>query len=71
LLFLGQEDPGYCLDTADVSDNGTVDISDAIGSLGFQFLGEKEPAAPWPLCDADSLPSRCPMRRHRWAVKWV
>ena len=46
LLFLGQEDPGYCLDTADVSDNGTVDISDAIGSLGFQFLGEKEPAAP-------------------------
>jgi hypothetical protein len=53
-------DPGYCLDAADVNDNGNADISDAIGSLGFQFLGEREPAAPWPLCGADSLPDETP-----------
>ena len=38
VLFLG-EGSIPCDDAADVNDNGAVDISDPIASLGYQFLG--------------------------------
>ena len=37
-LFLGDGDPG-CDDACDSNDDGTVDISDAIATLGVLFLG--------------------------------
>jgi hypothetical protein len=48
-LFLGTEDLP-CLDAADVDDSGAVDISDAIYSSTFQFLGGPPPEEPFGAC---------------------
>jgi len=48
-LFLG-ETALLCLDAADVDDSGTLDITDAVYSLSFQFLGGEPPPGPFPGC---------------------
>ena len=51
--FRGADELG-CFDAADFNDDGRVDISDAIASLGFQFLGQQPPPAPGSTnCGAD------------------
>ena len=43
-----------CLEAADTDNNGAVDITDVVFSLGYQFLGQDPPAAPGPLtCGPD------------------
>ena len=46
LLFLG--DPVQCQDAADYDDSGSLDTSDTIGMLLFQFSTGLPPAAPYP-----------------------
>jgi hypothetical protein len=40
-----------------VNDDGAVDISDAVGLLGFLFLGATPPAAPFPTPGVDPTPA--------------
>ena len=45
---------GIRKDAADANDDGRLDVSDAIASLAYQFLGNVEIAAPGPLiCGPD------------------
>jgi hypothetical protein len=44
-IFLGDAPLG-CEDAADFDDSGALDISDAIASLSYQFLGGAAPSAP-------------------------
>jgi hypothetical protein len=52
--FLGEGAPG-CLDAADADDNGALEITDPIRTLGFLFLGYCMP--PWP--GPEEGPSEC------------
>ncbi len=45
-----------CLDAADADDNGEVDITDAVFSLGAQFLGQRAIEPPYPNCGRDPSP---------------
>ena len=51
-LFLGNA-AIPCQDAADVNDTGDIDIADAIYTLNFLFLGGPQPAAPFPIFEAD------------------
>lgn len=42
-----------CEDAADIDDSGQLDIGDAVLTLHFLFLGNFEPAPPFPNCGAD------------------
>jgi len=53
LQYLFVDDSIACLDAADTDDNGTIDISDAIGILGFLYLGTLPPTAPFNTCGLD------------------
>ena len=46
-LFLGGQPPD-CADAADVSDDGVLDISDALYALGFLFRATSYPPPPFP-----------------------
>ena len=46
-LFLGGKEL-WCVDAADVNDDGAVDISDGVVLLSFLFLGGKDPKDPFP-----------------------
>jgi hypothetical protein len=48
-LFIGGVAPG-CLDAADWNDDDHLNISDAVGSLIFQFGGGSPPKSPYPGC---------------------
>ena len=57
VLFLGEETV-LCQDAADSNDDGTLDISDAVTTLGVLFVGEgmipppgKESCGPDPTTD--------------------
>jgi hypothetical protein len=52
VLFLGTGDL-RCLDAADSNDSGAVDISDAVYSLQFLFIGGPAPKSPFPECGMD------------------
>ena len=39
-----------CPDAADADDSGNLDITDAVYSLSYQFLGGPEPKPPFPGC---------------------
>ncbi len=53
-LFLGGADL-RCDDAADANDDGVVDITDAVASLAYQFLGDFKIPAPGPNdCGRDS-----------------
>jgi hypothetical protein len=54
-LFVGSTPPP-CLDALDVDDNGSVEVTDAIGLLGFLFTAGPAPAAPFPVFEADPTP---------------
>ena len=43
-----------CLDSADTEDSGKIDITDAIYSLSFLFLGGPAPASSFPGCGTDA-----------------
>ena len=45
-LFVGDVDPLSCADAADEDDNGMLDITDAVVTLGYLFLGSARAAAP-------------------------
>ena len=47
--------PLECVETVDVDDDGQVLLNDAILLLGFLFLGDAPPPAPYPECDVDPL----------------
>ena len=47
-LFLGEGNDIGCLDAADADDNGALELTDAVYSLGYQFLGDPNPAPPPP-----------------------
>jgi hypothetical protein len=49
---LGTKAP-ICLDAADSNDSGVVDLSDAVYSLQFLFIGGPAPAAPFGACGMD------------------
>jgi hypothetical protein len=51
-LFQGGPAPP-CLDSADVNDDGELDLSDAVYLVGFPFAGGSPPPAPHPECGAD------------------
>ena len=53
LEFLFSDGVLSCLDAADADDNGRLEITDAIGVLGFLFLGTFPPAAPLEECGGD------------------
>jgi hypothetical protein len=42
-----------CLDAADADDNGTLDLTDALYTLSFLFLGGPSPEAPFPDCGVE------------------
>ena len=42
-----------CMDAADANDDGSVDVSDVISILGYQFNGTNPPPAPYPNCGVD------------------
>jgi hypothetical protein len=50
---IGESDPPTCEDAADLNDDGVVDVSDGVYSLGFQFGGGDDPALPYPGCGED------------------
>ncbi len=47
-MFLGSPDDLFCKDAADSNDDGAVDLSDAVRTFGFLFLGDDPPPAPGP-----------------------
>jgi hypothetical protein len=47
-LFIGARTNLPCLDAADVDDNGSVDITDAIGLAGYMFGQAPAPRSPYP-----------------------
>ncbi len=52
-LFAGGAPPG-CVDSADVNDTGTIDLSDPVNLLNFLFTGSNQPPPyPWPTPGAD------------------
>ena len=51
-LFAGGMNPN-CNDAADANDDGSIDVSDVISILGFQFNGTSPPPAPFPACGVD------------------
>ena len=42
-----------CPDAADADDSGALDITDAVYSLSYQFLGGPEPKPPFPVWGAE------------------
>ena len=50
--FQGSEGP-CCMDAADVNDDGSVDLSDAVFALNFLFLAGFPPRDPYPDCGND------------------
>ena len=42
-----------CNDAADANDDSSIDVSDVIGILGYQFSGTNPPPAPYPNCGVD------------------
>ncbi|MBI4582522.1 MAG: lamin tail domain-containing protein [Planctomycetes bacterium] len=48
LLYLYRGRPPNCLDAADFTDDGAIDLSDAIGSLRFLFQAGEPPPSPFP-----------------------
>jgi hypothetical protein len=52
--------PTLCQEAADANDDGTIDTSDAVYLIEYQFLGKSAPPAPFPECGrdpaADGLP---------------
>jgi hypothetical protein len=51
-MFLGEQEPA-CLKSADANDDATIDISDPVALLEFQFLGGLSPPAPHATCGLD------------------
>lgn len=51
--FGGLDCSGACADAADVDDNGTNDVTDAVVLLGFLFTEGPAPSAPHDACGAD------------------
>ena len=45
-----------CVRTADVDDDGQVNLTDAVVLLGFLFLGADHPPDPFRRCDQDETP---------------
>ena len=55
-LFLGGPPPG-CGDATDVNDDGSLDLSDAVAALTYQFLGGFAVPPPGPFdCGTDPEP---------------
>ena len=50
---IGEGNPPSCEDAADLNDDGVIDVSDAVYSLGYQFGGGSAPHAPFPGCGDD------------------
>ena len=42
-----------CEDSADIDDNGEIEISDGVGIMTYVFLQGKSPASPFPFCGLD------------------
>jgi hypothetical protein len=54
------------MQSADANDDGLMDITDAVYSIGYQFLGGPAPPAPTPpLCGLDSTPDALDCFRYR------
>ena len=49
-----------CETTADVNDDGGIDVSDAIALLGYLFLGRGAPPPPFEACGIDPTPDGLP-----------
>ena len=45
-----------CMDAADANDSGIVDLKDPLHILGYLYLKEAPPPAPFPLCGRDPTP---------------
>jgi len=45
-----------CMDAADSNDDGFLDVSDVVFTLGYIFSGGSAPPAPFPNCDLDATP---------------
>jgi hypothetical protein len=58
-LFLGEEAP-ICLDAADATDDGRVDISDPGFILNFLFRSGPYPLPPYPLAGLDPTEDALP-----------
>jgi len=58
LAFLFQDRAAkfQCADAMDADDDGAVNITDAVITLQFLFLGGKPPVAPYPDCGGDTTP---------------
>lgn len=56
LLFAGQAGAIRCRSAADFDDDGQVTLADASAALGFLFLREAPPPAPFPACGDDPTP---------------
>jgi hypothetical protein len=54
-LFLGTGTI-LCRDASDINDSGAIDIADAVFTFNFLFSGGAQPAAPWPVFEADPTP---------------
>jgi len=52
-LFDGQASSAPCRDALDVNDDGSINLSDAIGALRCRFLRGAEPPPPFPGCGQD------------------
>jgi len=59
-LFLGEAEPS-CLASADVTEDGRIDLSDPIRTLAWLYGDVPPPSAPWPVACARS-PSEVPCR---------
>ena len=67
LNYLFGEELVSCVNSADVTDDAQIDITDAIYLFSYQFLGGGSPPAPFPDCGPDQtddpfecLQSSCP-----------
>lgn len=50
---IGDRVPPTCEDAADVNDDGVIDVSDGVYTLGALFGDGEDPAAPYPGCGDD------------------
>ena len=54
VALAGTGDPIECEHGCDSNDDGFLDVSDAVYSLSYMFIGGPPPAAPFPSCGFDS-----------------
>lgn len=56
LLHLFRGAPTDCPDALDLDDSGTIELTDVIRGLGYLFLGDAAPPAPFPVAGIDPTP---------------